>query len=323
MCTAIALKTKNNYFGRNLDLEYSYNETVTITPRCFPFNFRHQPNIKKHYAMIGIATIEDNFPLYYDAVNEKGLAIAALNFPGNAKYLPVNKEKSNIAPFELIPWILSLCSSVKEAAHLLQNANIAEICFNERFPVSPLHWMLSDKTSSIVIEPLADGIHLHKNPIGVLTNSPPFEMQLFNLNNYMHLSNSDPENTFSKEITLGTYSRGMGGFGLPGDLSSQSRFVRAAFTKLNSVCEDEEDKSITQFFHILSSVEHTKGVVKVNDKFEITVYSSCCNTDNGIYYYKTYENSCIQAVAMQRENLDSTELISYPIINNQTIISQN
>lgn len=323
MCTAITFKTKNNYFGRNLDLEYSYNETVTITPRNFPFNFRHQPNIKNHYAMIGVATVEDNFPLYYDAVNEKGLAIAGLNFPGNAVYLPVKEEKNNIAPFELIPWVLSQCSTVKEALHLLKYANIAEICFNEKFSVSPLHWLLSDKTSSIVIEPLKRGVHLHENPIGVLTNNPTFEMQLFNLNNYMHLSNSNPKNTFSKEITLSTYSRGMGGFGLPGDLSSQSRFVRAVFTKFNSVCEDDEVKSITQFFHILSSVEHTRGVVKVNDKYEITVYSSCCNTDKGIYYYKTYDNSCIQAVDMQKEKLDSYEIISYPLLNKQTIISQN
>ena len=88
MCTAITYKTKHHYFGRNLDLEVSYGEKVTITPRNFPFHFRKVKDLKYHYAMIGVATVVDNVPLYYDATNEKGLSMAGLNFPGNADYKP-------------------------------------------------------------------------------------------------------------------------------------------------------------------------------------------------------------------------------------------
>ena len=101
MCTAITYKTKAHYFGRNLDLEYSYNETITIMPRNFPLRFRHVKSPQTYYAMIGMATVADNYPLFYEATNEKGLSMAGLNFPGNAEYKPYNEDKDNITPFEI------------------------------------------------------------------------------------------------------------------------------------------------------------------------------------------------------------------------------
>lgn len=104
MCTAITYTTKDNYFGRNLDLDFSYNETVTICPRNYPFSFRHQGENNSHFAMIGMATVVADYPLYYEAVNEKGLGMAGLNFPENADYKEVAEGKDNLASFELIPW---------------------------------------------------------------------------------------------------------------------------------------------------------------------------------------------------------------------------
>lgn len=323
MCTAITYTSKNHYFGRNLDLEYSYNEVVTITPRNFPLKFRNVPEIKRHYSLIGISTNEDGYPLYYDATNEKGLSMAGLNFPENAFYTPICDDKYNIAPFEFILWILSQCKSVEEAKSLIQKTSLAKIRFSDKFPLTPLHFIIADKTCSITVEPLKCGLEIYENPVGVLTNSPTFDIQMFNLANYMHLSTTVPENTFSSKISLKPYSNGMGALGLPGDLSSSSRFVRAAFTKLNSPECNSEKESISQFFHILSSVAHTKGSVKVGEKYEITVYSSCTNTDKGIYYYTTYENSSVTGVDMHRVPLDSSQLYEYPLIRTQKISYAN
>lgn len=324
MCTAITYQTQSHYFGRNLDLEYSYNETITIMPRNFPLQFRHVKSPKTYYAMIGMATVADNYPLFYEATNEKGLSMAALNFPDNAEYKPYKEGKDNITSFELVPWILGQCSTIAEARKLLNRINLLDENFNEEFPLSPLHWMISDRDSSLVVESVKEGLKIYDNPIGVLTNNPSFEQQIFNLNNYMHLSAEQPENLFSKDLDLIEYSRGMGAMGLPGDLSSMSRFVRATFTKLNSKSGDTEVESISQFFHILSSVAQQRGCVHLGeDKYEITLYSSCCNTDKGMYYYTTYENSQITAVDMYRENLDGNILISYPIIKGQQIKMQN
>lgn len=323
MCTAVSFTAGDHFFGRNLDLECAYREAVVVTPRRFPLSFRCMPALNTHLAMIGAAAVEADYPLYYDATNETGLSIAALNFPGYAHYAPQNDHQDNLAPWELIPWILAQCSCAAQARALLERINIAAIPFSDALPLSPLHFLISDRSESIVLEPMKDGLHIHGNPVHVLTNNPPFDYHLLNLSNYMMLSNQPPENRLDPALDLRPYSRGMGAMGLPGDLSSSSRFVRAAFMRANSLCGNSYEDGVTQFFHILDSVAHTRGSVMVNGKPEITVYSSCCSTARGIYHYTTYENRQINAVDMHRENLDGTKLCTYPFNREQSIFRQN
>lgn len=324
MCTAVTYKTCDHYFGRNLDLEYSYHETVTITPRHFPFSFRKMGILPRHFAMIGMAFVAEDYPLYYEATNEKGLSMAGLNFPENAFYPEYKEGADNVSPFEFIPWILGQCATVSQARALLKGINLVNIPFSRALPLSPLHWIIADRSESIVVESMKEGLKIFDNPVGVLTNNPPFDYQMFSLNNYMALSPTPPQNHFCKTLPLHTYSRGMGALGLPGDLSSQSRFIRAAFTKNNSLSGTSEEESISQFFHILTSVEQQRGCVYMgNDAYEITLYSSCCNTDKGIYYYTTYENHQITAVHMHHENLDHSALVSYELQKKQQIYLQN
>ena len=161
---------------------------------------------------------------------------------------------------------------------------------------------------------MADGLHIHENHVGVLTNNPPFPFQMVNLSNYMALTPKPPANQFCPKIPLEPYSRGMGAMGLPGDWSSESRFVRAAFTRLNSVSGRDELSSVSQFFHILGSVSMPSGCVDMGDgKFEVTVYSCCCNADTGVYYYTTYQNHALTAIDMHKEDLEGTSPVSYPM----------
>ncbi len=324
MCTAVTYKTKDHYFGRTLDYEYSYEEQLIITPRNYPFHFRREGKMEQHYALIGIAFIVGDYPLYYDATNEKGLSMAGLNFPGNADYKEEVQGMDNVAQFEFIPWILGQCANIAEAKVKLERLNLIDMNFSKELPMSPLHWIISDKDSSITVECVKSGLKIYENHVGVLTNNPPFDMQMFYLNNYKSLSTEAPENLFSRKLELTTYSRGMGAMGMPGDLSSASRFVRAAFVKLNSVSGNSESESISQFFHILGSVAQQRGCVHMgNGQYEITIYTSCCNTDKGIYYYTTYENSQITGVDMYKENLDSKKLIAYPLVYGQQIRMEN
>ena len=333
MCTAISFHSDHHYFGRNLDLEYHYQEEITITPRNFPLAFRMAKALHSHYAMIGTAYVTNGYPLYYDATNEMGLSMAALNFPDNCVYLDPISDKDNITPFEFIPWVLGLCGSLIEAKVLLSKINLVNIPFCDTLPLSPLHFMISDATSSIVVEPTLEGIKIYDNPARVLTNNPPFGYQLFSLNNYAHLSCSQPASTpFNTHLSL--YSRGMGGLGLPGDYSSNSRFVRACFVK--DCCEAFNKKmaemsgpilpvqnSLSQFFHILLSVATPKGCVSTeNGSFQYTIYSSCCDTTLGIYYYITYDNLQIRAVDMHKTPLDDRGLIRYPLIYEPQIFWQ-
>ena len=324
MCTAATYKTKDFYFGRTLDYEFSYGEEVTITPRNYSFNLRCMGVMINHYAIIGMAHIAEDYPLYYDAINERGLGMTGLNFVGNAVYKGKVPNRDNVAQFEFIPWILGQCASVKEARKLLMRINLINIPFSEKKPVAQLHWMIADRNEAITVEAVKEGLKVYDNPIGVLTNNPPFDEQMFGLNNYMQLSAKPPQNHFSQKLPLHAYSRGMGALGLPGDLSSQSRFVRAAFVKMNSISGNSESESISQFFHILGSVDQQRGCCDVGDgKFEITIYTSCCNADKGIYYYTTYDNHQITAVDMQKEALDGILLIRYPLIQGEQIKMQN
>lgn len=324
MCTAISYKPLDHYFGRNLDWHFSYGERFVITPRNFTLKFRHTEDINSHYAIFGTSVVENDYPLYFEGVNEVGLCIASLNFPENAKYFPVDKYKMNINSFEFIPWILCQFKSVNEVINALKNINICCDSFNDKYQTSPLHWIVSDSTSSITVEPLNSGIKIFDNPYGVLTNNPTFDIHLSNINNYIGLSSENHKGTFADKALLKHYGSGMGAIGLPGDLSSASRFVRAVFTKVNSISDNDETSGVNQFFHILDSVSQKKGCNKVGgDDYEYTIYSSCYNTSKNLYYYKTYENNQISMIDISRENIGGTELISYPFIRSQNIYKQN
>ena len=324
MCTAATYRTDDFYMGRTLDYEFSYGEEITVMPRNFPLSFRHGGGTDRHYAIIGMAHVADVYPMFYDAVNEKGLGMAGLNFAASARYSEPEDGKQNVAQFEFIPWVLSQFASLEQARSAIEKINLVGTTYDSRYPAAKMHWIIADKSGAITVEPTKGGLKIYDNAPGVLTNEPPFDMQLFNLNNYMRLSPKQPENSFSDALDLGTYSRGMGGLGLPGDLSSMSRFVRAAFTKLNSLSGSGEAESVGQFFHILGSVEQVRGCCEVaQDKYEITIYTSCFNADKGVYYYTTYNNRRITAVDMHRENLDSDSLARYPMLDKEDVFRQN
>ena len=320
MCTCISYKNGDNYFGRNLDLEYSFDEKVVITPRNYKFTLKNGEEFVQTKSLIGMATVVNNVPLYAEATNEAGLSIAGLNFPGNAYYGEVKEGMINLCPFEIIPYLLSKYSSVREIKEVISKINIVNIPFSENMPNAPLHWMISDSHESIVVEPMLDGLKVYDNKIGVLTNNPPFYYHELNLNNYMNLSAEHSSNRFASDINLKTYGVGMGAIGLPGDVSPASRFVRAAFNKLNSYSKKDELSNVSQFFHILDSVAMVRGQALTKDgKYDITTYSCCINTLKGVYYYKTYDNNQISAVSMHNENLDSSDLKIYDLILEEQI----
>ena len=314
MCTAATYKTKCFYFGRNLDYERGFGEQVVITPRLFPLPMRHLPDLTRHYAMIGMASVQDGYPLYYDAVNEKGLCMAGLNFVRSAVYGPCAAGKANVAQFELIPWLLGRCATAAEARDLLVESRITDDAFLPGLPPARLHWLLADREQCFAVEQTAEGLRVYEDPAGVLTNEPPFPMQLFRLNDYAQLSPQPPENRFSPALPLETYSRGMGAMGLPGDLSSPSRFVRTAFTRLNSRSGDGEAESVSQLLHILGTAAQQRGCCVLEDgACELTLYTSCCNADTGVYYYTTYDAAQLCAVDMHRADLDGTALACQPL----------
>lgn len=325
MCTSVIYNAGDHYFGRNLDLEIEYGEEVVVTPQNYVFNFRQLPSINHHYAIIGMALVQDGYPLYFDGVNEEGLGMAGLNFDGPAHYFPVAADQNNVTPFEFIPYILSQCKDIAEAKKLMKKMSLVNINFSAQLPLSPLHWLIADKSGkSIVVESTATGLHIYDNPVGVLTNNPEFPKQLLNLSNYQSVSPSDPQNTIAPGIDLATYSRGFGSHFLPGGMDSESRFVKETFTKMHAPAGKSEKENVTNYFHLLHAVEQQKGLDEVApDTFEYTIYTDGTNLDKGIFYYTTYNNNQINAVDMHKEDLTSDQLITYALCNDQVINYQN
>lgn len=324
MCTAAAWKPGNFYLGRTLDNHCGYGEAVVLTPRNFPLDFGAAGCSQTHYAMLGMAAVMEGYPLYYDAMNEKGLAMAGLNFVGNAVFQKPAPGQINIPQFAFLPWLLCQCATVAEARDLLANTRLTDTPFSPEFPAAQLHWILGDEAETIVIESTADGLHMYDNPAGVLANNPPFPEQLRNLARYMHLSNRAPVNRLFPKVPLVADSLGMGAIGLPGDLSSPSRFVRIAFTQAHTLPGATEEENITRFFRIMNSVNQVKGCSDLGDgAYEITLYTSCCSASTGVYYYTTEHNTQITGVDMHRCNLDSDTLQSFPLLKKPGILLQN
>lgn len=313
MCTALRFPQRDCYLGRTLDLEYRYDEAVVITPRGYRFEHKKGTDFNTELAIAGIATVKDGYPLYYDAVNEAGLFMAGLNFTGNAKFSKVEDSRTPLAQYELIPFVLGHARTLRAAADILKNVRLVDTPYDESTPVSELHYFLGDSSKSLAAEPCEEGFAIYEDPFDVLTNNPPFPYHKDNIQNYLNLTAKEAENRFSSNIPLRATSRGIGAFGLPGDLSSPSRFIRAAFAVANAEQKKTESEEVGQVFHVLDTVSQTEGLVKLGSGLERTQYTVCANLRTGTYYYKTYSNSRISAVTMTEAAKSCDSLSEYPL----------
>lgn len=317
MCTAIRFNER--LFGRTFDFERSFGEELIVTPR----GRMKIGEAENRYAIMGIGVIVGEKPLYFDGVNEWGLCAAALNFPHYAVY-GAGEGKAAISSAHLISLILGFCRSVTEAREMLSNIIVNGRGADEKTPPTPLHWMLSDPRESAVVEPLSDGLSVRENPVGVLTNSPNFDYHLARLADLTHL---DAKNPLTKNASP-LYSRGMGAVGLPGDFSSSSRFLRAAFLKENCDCTsgDGQDKAdgtpggVGQAFNIFSSVAIPHGAV-LSDEGEavFTRYTALMDMDSPTYYLTTAACRTIRKATLTDSLCEGEHIVKFPIYREEII----
>lgn len=325
MCTCISMKTRDVYFGRTMDIHYRFGEQVAVTPRNYRVPLKAGGELETWYAMIGMASSYNGYPLYAEATNEKGLSIAGLNFPENAWYGAPVPGKRNLAPYEFMLWVLGSFATLEDLKKELPSVWLVDMPIAGDTPTAPLHWMIGDSSGSLVVEQTREeGFRVYDNPYGVMTNNPPFPFHRTNLNNYMNLTCQPPQNRFCKSLDLSAFGNGMGAMGLPGDNSPTSRFVRACFNKMNSVCGDSEEESVSQFFHILDSVWLVRGSTMLKGSIcNTTTYACCMNATRGVYYYKTYNNSQLTAVRMTQANISAPSPTFYPLEEVQQVRYMN
>ena len=316
MCTSLFIgsekRGKHSLFGRNMDIEAHFGETVVITPRAYPFHLRCLPDEKTHYAIIGMATIREGFPLYADAMNEKGLCMSGLHFPGNAVYTPREKVPDGIrrvAPFELVPYLLGTCGTVQEVKAVLQSAVIVDVPFSNILPNTPLHWHIAAPDGAVILEAVADGLRIYDDTVGVLTNNPPYPFHVTNLRRYAGLSeNPLPEEGSDRQKTHPgeTYDLGVGLVGLPGDATSPARFVRCATLKRLTAWESlTHNEALGQFFRLLGAVAVPYGVVLTKEgACHATRYSCCMDTETMTYHVLTDQTITPFSVTLTKERCE-------------------
>lgn len=314
MCTAIRFNER--YFGRTFDYEKSFGETLMVTPRE-KMQILASSN---RYAMMGVGVNFEGTPMYFDGINEWGLTMAALNFPHFAAYrLPV-MNGTNIPSGRLIAHVLGLCRSVDEACEMLGKITVTSEN-EEAIKSTPLHWIISDGRRCIVVESVAEGLKAYDNSVGVLTNSPELPFHLLRLSDVAHLSPRNPAVTTSEKSF---YSRGMGAIGLPGDFSSSSRFVRAAFLKEYCFEKSMElgEWEINRTFDVLSSVSIPKGAVLSDDGFPVfTRYTAVIDMEKPSYCLTTASCRSVHKISLTDSLCNGKGIQRYSIYREENIFS--
>ncbi|MBQ9180775.1 choloylglycine hydrolase [Candidatus Saccharibacteria bacterium] len=313
MCTGVRFSDDkgNMYFGRNLDWSEGYGQKVVVTPRNYIYHSAFLGDIKmNHGAVIGMAIVEENVPLYFDCANEAGLAIAGLNFPGYAEYAPAAVDgKTNVAAYEFPLWVVANFASVDEAEKILKDVAIVAKPINDKFPVSELHFIIGDGKRSIVVEYTKNGMEIFENDVDILTNQPGYGWHQENLRNYMNLFAEMPEKINWQKAEMVPFGSGSLMRGLPGDYYSPSRFIRVAYLNTHYPTKSTEEENVSRLFHTLTGVAMIDGAAKMgNGKPEITVYTGGYSAAAKTYYYNTYENPAIVSVKMADYDLDSADL---------------
>lgn len=318
MCTGLCIKSQEGktFFGRNMDLAYNFNQSPILLPRNYEYEDKvtgETVAIKR--AILGMGTVIDNHPAIAEAMNEKGLACAGLNFARYAYFEKTLKEdKKNIAPYDFILWVLSNHDTVEEVEREMEKIELVDVPINDQTPIPTLHWMITDKSGkSIIVEKTKERITVHQNPVNVMTNDPTFDWHVTNLNEYMKLDPKHPETVKWGDKELKGLGIGVGTLGMPGDFASVSRFVRIAYIRAHMPEIKNDAEAITQFFHMLDYVKMVKGgVITEEGQEDLTLYSSCMDLEKGIYYYKTYENNRINAVDMSKACIDNGKMEIFP-----------
>ena len=141
---------------------------------------------------------------------------------------------------------------------------------------------------------------------------------------YINLTSTQPEEVMWHNQQLTPLSNGIGLTGFPGDFSSVSRFIRAAYLKSHVDVGDDEVSGVTTLFKVLDNTAMIYGsvITSKNLKFKTFYKSSMC-LEKGIYYYNTYNNNQVTAISMFNEDLDTANIKVFPYRNTQSIYSEN
>ena len=309
-CTGITLKSGDNatIVARTMDWSGSENNSLyTIVPRghnqqsLLPDGTMDGLSFISLYGYAGLAVEQPEFVI--DGTNEAGLSAALFYFPEYGKYEEYNEKDKDIslADFQVVSWILSRFATIDQVKAAINDVRIINI--DKRS--STVHWRITEPSGRQVVMEIVNGVpNFYENEIGVLTNSPGFQWHMTNLNNYVNLHPGGAGPLKFGPISLRAFGSGAGFYGLPGDFTPPSRFVRAAFLKTFSLQQDNAIDTIRQAFHILNNFDVPLGVefavgAAPNNMPSATQWTIATDLKNRVIYYHTMYNRTLRSLNLQ------------------------
>ncbi len=334
-CTNIRLIAEDGsvIHARTMEFAIDIHSKVLIVPRGYGrvgLTPTGAPGMKWNakYASIGMNGVGE--PYLFDGVNEKGLSAALLYFPNYAGYMPYTAADAGktLAPWQLGSYILENFSTVAEVKANIGKVVVPEVVFAGWGFTPGVHYEIDDQTGhSIVIEYVGGKLVVYENPLGVLTNSPSFDWQMTNLHNYVNFSMTNvPPIKLSGGVTLTPFGQGSGMLGIPGDFTPPSRFVRAvAFTQSAFPTKTGPD-AVLEAFHILNQFDIPVGAAREDEKdshgniqADYTIWTSVIDLKTQDYYFRTYTDSQIRRVSLEKADLNAKTIVEIPIESKEVI----
>lgn len=330
-CTGLFLKNaQNGYtYGRTLEFGQDLQSEILFVPHAYNFGAPtptdDQGGLAWQTKYAAVGTNAFGFPYFVDGVNETGLAGGFFYFPGFAEYQEVSPDDydKSLPMWMLLTWMLTTCSNVQDIKNALPNIYVSKANLPGKLGLPPAHLIVHDATGkSLVVEYINGKLHMHDNPLGVITNAPNFDWHLINLRNYIHLSPITTQPRDMAGMTFASLGQGTGMLGLPGDFTPPSRFVRiTTFTQAAPQAQNATD-GIYQAFHLLNNFDIPKGTVKDhNGLTEYTQWTSAIDMKNKVYYIKTYEAFQLQKIDLMKQKFDAKKYQTFSL-NHQDVIHE-
>ncbi|MBS0652563.1 MAG: linear amide C-N hydrolase [Verrucomicrobia bacterium] len=326
-CTAFQLKAEDGtwVYGRSLEFGFRMGSDLLIVPRGTPYTgtaLNNKPGLKWK-TRYGFARMNQLVAQEFvsEGMNEKGLVVGMLYFPQYARYEPSTDAESSrtLGPWELAAYLLGSCSTVSEAKEVIEKVIVGEVPNSDLGGfVIPLHYYVADRSGAAIVIEYTDGKrHVYDNPLGALTNSPPFEWHLTHLTRYINLSPVNVPVLKLSDWTVRNLGQGSGLLGLPGDYTPSSRFVRAVLFSQWAAKPVNAEDAVRLGFHILNTFDIFEGIVRttpgednnlelplskvgIDLKNDLTEWVVVHDRTNLKTYIRTYNNLQVQMVDLSK-----------------------
>jgi len=322
-CTGIRLTAKDGSvvvartleFGADLESKVGVFPAGTTITGALPNNAAGL-SFKTKYGIVGANAF--GLPTVVEGLNDRGLYVGEFFFPGYAGYADVTTENASraMAGYQYSMWILGNFASVAEVKAAYDRVVLAPTVVPQLGMAPPVHFRIVDKTgAAVVVEPIGGKLVMYDDPLGVITNSPTFDWHMTNLGNYVGLS---PENRASITLqgaTINSFGQGSGFYGIPGDFTPPSRFVRAVAYEAAAVQPATASDAVQQVFHILNNFDIPVGAVRdqVNGKTidEWTLWTTADDLTNLQFYFRTFNDQSLRVVDVRKALASAGSSIAY------------